>query len=191
MKKQILKRILILIIPVFLFLGSQEAKADTFTWIDFNTWANGGAGFDGCGCHTTYLLQTDKPTYSMDEIGYISMDSYNSSNVLTPITSGGIKIYNLEGYPMNYTALPYSFRVGYDVWMTTPSPWPISNYGVEVDPDGVWSEWDPYNPPAGFYLVNYNGDFTPYLDGSGYVFTPSTSFSLMSPANNNPVVDVR
>lgn len=88
MKKQILKRILILIIPVFLFLGSQEAKADTYTI----TCENGG--------YTAVSFSTDKGSYEIGETIYGYVDQDDMIDPYNPGCSGtiiGHSIYSNGG----------------------------------------------------------------------------------------------
>ncbi len=183
MKKQNLKRILILIIPVFLFLGGYEAKADTFTWMDIATYSLGGAGFDICNqCHFTYLLQTDQPSYYAGDTVNIVYNYIDPMGNITPQAGNKLLVGALN---YNYSS-PLLFS-GNE--LLTDSNWSNSLPTIYTNPVGTDFDFTG-NAPSGVYVINYTGVYNP--DEEVYLY-PFTTFQVNDPvpSNNNPVVDVR
>jgi hypothetical protein len=184
MKTIILKRILILIIPVFLFLGGYQAKADTFTWMDFNTWNEGGAGFDICNqCHFTYTFQTASSTYPANSTVNIVYFLTDPAGFISPITEANKKLAGALNY--TYSNL-FSFT---EDFLVPDNSWIGSAPTIYVNPMGE-VDFDNTDPFAGRFVLNYTGVFDPTQDVYRY---PFTTFYVVDPApsNNNPQVNVR
>lgn len=187
MKKINIQKIILVLIPV-LFIFSGISKADTFVFMDSNTYALGGSGFDNCiQCQNIFTLQTDKGLYLENINGggedvHVISAAYIGPSPITSSTESGY--FNVKGsgnilfssFLSSINNSNYSFTVGTDA-NGNNSFWPENaEYRVELFLPN-------YQSSGGVFLTNYNGIYDP-VNTESIIDFPSVPFYLATPTSS-------